>query len=70
MVTAYERALNVIEKKNVEFNFKRLGTFTVTGSSVTKGRKNIPESFLFLPQDKIFLQYNGGLSILWFRQHS
>jgi hypothetical protein len=53
MVTAYERALNVIEKKNVEFNFKRLGTFTVTGSSVTRDVRIFPNPSCSCPETKI-----------------
>lgn len=53
MVTAYGRALNVIEKKNVEFNFERLGTFTVTGSSVTMDVRIFPNPSCSCPETKI-----------------
>lgn len=36
MVLAYERALKIIRKTDIEFNFNRLGSFNVSGTTASK----------------------------------
>ena len=53
MASAYEQALSVVDKKHVKFNFNRLGTFTVTGSTVTRDMKIFPNPSCSCPETKI-----------------
>lgn len=54
MVSAYERAVNMIRKKNVEFNLNRLGTFTVTESTATRDVRLFSNSSCSCPETNIF----------------
>jgi hypothetical protein len=50
MASAYERALRIIDKKYVEINFNKIGSFNVTGSTATRDVKIFPNPSCSCPE--------------------
>ena len=50
MASAYERALRIIDKKYVEIDFNKIGSFNVTGSTATRDVKIFPNPSCSCPE--------------------